>query len=292
MNEDNSIERRRTVRIRRSALLKSHLEVIDRPAIKIAENITEHRQAFSLVYQEYVQSGYIPNPIPNGEVFSVFNLLPETAVFVVKSYQTVISTLSQFYDSKLFGLPMDSIYRDELSELRKKGRRIAEIGALATKGDYRWQNLFMYLCQIMYWFARYQRVDDLCITVNPKHVRFYKTIFLFEEFGPEKEYPKVAAPAVLLRLNMHRAENDIKQAYSESDFECNLYHYFHRMNGNKIEDYSEALINKGAITVHDKPRLGEGDAHDLIIRTDGSILKNLTPDQLKFIRSIYPNIQF
>lgn len=291
MDMADNIERRRTIRIRRSALLKSHLDTIDRPAIKIAENLTEHRQAFALVYQEYVQSGYIPNPAPNGEVFSLYNLLPETAVFVVKSYQTVISTLSQFYDSKLFGLPMDSIYRDELSELRKKGRRIAEIGALATKSEYRWQNLFMYLCQIMYWFARYQRVDDLCITVNPKHVRFYKTIFLFEEFGSEKIYPKVAAPAVLLRLNMDTVEGDLKETYSGTDFDCNLYHYFHRMNGNKLEDYSEALIKKGAITVHDKPRLSETDAQELIT-TDRSVLKGLTPDQRDFIHSTYPKIQF
>lgn len=291
MNLTDSIERRRTVRIRRSALLKSQLDSIDRPAIKLAENLNEHRQAFALVYQEYVQSGYIPNPKPYGEVFSVFNLLPETAVFVVKSYQSVISTLSQFYDSKLFGLPMDSIYRDELLELRKKGRKIAEIGALATSSDYRWQNLFMYLCQIMYWFARYQRVDDLCITVNPKHVRFYKTIFLFEEFGPEKEYPKVAAPAVLLRLNMDTVENDLKVVYDQSDFECNLYHYFHRMNGHKLEHYSEALINKGAVTVHDKPRLGETAAQQLIA-TDKNVLNGLTSDQIKYIHSIYPGIQF
>jgi hypothetical protein len=291
MNTADIIERRRTVRIRRSALLKSHLDFIDRPAIKIAENLDEHQQAFRLVYQEYVKSGYIPNPKPNGEIFSIFNLFPETAVFIVKSYQTVISTLSQFYDSKSFGLPMDSLYHEELSELRKKGRRIAEIGALATQGDYRWQNLFMYLCQIMYWFARYQRVNDLCITVNPKHVRFYKTIFLFEEFGPEKEYPKVAAPAVLLRLNLDTVESELKEVYSESNFDCNLYHYFHRMNGHKLEDYSEALINKGAITVHDKPRLGESAAQDLIL-ADRSVLYGLTPDQQKYIHSLYPNIQF
>lgn len=290
MNLEDGIERRRTIRIRRSALLKSDLETIDRPAIKIAENIDEHRQAFSLVYQEYAQSGYIPNPKPHGEVFSVFNLFPETAVFVVKSYLTVISTLTQFYDSELFGLPMDSIYHEELKDLRTDRRRIVEIGALATQCDYRWQNLFMFLCQIMYWYARYKGADDLCITVNPKHVRFYKTIFLFEEFGPEKAYPKVGAPAVLLRLDMHTAERDLKEAYSGEDFDCNLYHYFHRMNGNRVEDYSEALIKKGAVQALDKPRLNISEIEGLL-KTDATVLDGLTPRQMEFIRSLYPNIQ-
>ncbi|MDX9786988.1 MAG: hypothetical protein RBT11_09440 [Desulfobacterales bacterium] len=286
----SDIERRRTVRLKRSALLTSKLDEIDRPAIKIAETPEEYEQALALVYQEYVQSGYVANPTPEGKIFSVYNLLPETAVFVAKSYLTVISTLTQIFDSELFGLPMDSIYREELRGLREEGRKIVELGALATKKDFRWQNLFMYLCQIMYWYAQYKKVNDLCITINPKHVRFYKTIFLFEEYGPEKQYPKVGAPAVLLRLNMDDIEHKLKRVYSDFDFDCNLYKYFHRMNGNKQENYEEALKGRMSLSEHDQPRLDSTTAQKLI-HVNQVVLQNLSPAQKSFILKYYPDLQ-
>lgn len=288
MNAD--IERRRTVRLKRSALLKSNLDKIDRPAIKFAETQDEHEQAFALVYQAYVQSGYIPNPSPDGKVSSIYSFLPETFIFIAKSYQSVISTLTQIFDSKLFGLPLDSMYREELKELREKGRTIAEIGALATKKDFRWQNLFMVLCQIMYWYARYKKVSDLCITVNPKHFRFYKTIFLFEEFGPKKQHPKFATPVVLLRLNMDEIETRTKKAYDRLDFDCNLYDYFHRMGRNQLTGDSQATGNKGAVSVQEKPRLDIA-AVNALTKADKSVFQGLTPDQKDYILKLYPGLQ-
>lgn len=286
----SDIERRRTVRLKRSALLKSKMDEIDRPSIKIAETSDEYEQALSLVYQEYVDAGYIPDPNPEGKIFSVYNLLPETAVFIAKTYLTVVSTLTQIFDSELFGLPMDSIYHDELSELREKGRKIVELGALATQRGFRWQNLFMYLCQTMYWYAQYKDVDDLCITINPKHVRFYKTIFLFEEFGPEKAYPKVGAPAVLLRLNMDDIEHNLKHVYSSFDFDCNLYDYFHRMNDNKqlvvADRFKENLLLKDP----EQARL-DVDSAQRLIDANKSAVKNLSPAQKSFILSFYPGLQ-
>jgi N-acyl amino acid synthase FeeM len=284
-------ERRRTVRLRRSALLKSKLDTIDRPAIKIAETSLEYEQALALVYQEYVESGYITNPNAEGKIFSVHHLLPETTVFIAKSYQTVISTLTQVFDSELFGLPMDSIYQEELAELRERGRKIAELGSLATKKDFRWQNLFMYLCQIMYWFARYKEVDDLCITVNPKHVRFYKTIFLFEQFGPEKQYPKVAAPAVLMRLNMEGIENAVKRVYGNLDFDCNLYEYFHRMDGESPNGLGPGVKNRPILVTNERPRLTVETVQKLA-ESDRAVLCDLTAAQKKHILALYPGLQF
>ena len=174
-------DRRRTIRIKRSALLANKLDDIDRPAIKIAETRDELEQAFSLVYHEYRKLGYITEPNASEMCLSVYNMLPETAVFVFKSYLTVISTLTQVFDSDLFGLPMDQLYRTELEALRNENRKLAEIVALATSTERRWRNVFMYLTRAMTWYALYKNVNDLCITVNPKHVEFYKTIFLFED---------------------------------------------------------------------------------------------------------------
>ena len=69
-------DRRRTIRIRRSALLQSQLDDIDRPSIKIAETRDELEQAFSLVYYEYQNMGYITEPLKYALAFIMFYLKP------------------------------------------------------------------------------------------------------------------------------------------------------------------------------------------------------------------------
>jgi hypothetical protein len=290
MNGVKDIERRRTIRIRRSALLKSDLGELDRPAIKIAETAGEFEQSFAMVYKEYADSGYIPVPQENGLLFNHFNFLPETVLFIAKSYEEVISTLTQVFDSETFGLPMDSIYHEELEDLRRDGRKISEIGALATKKDFRWQNLFMYICRVMYWYSNYQQVDDLCIAVNPKHVRFYETIFLFEQFGPEKTYPKVDAPAVLLRLDMHKIKDKLKNTYAKEDFECNLFEYFHRINDTHVEDYSNALASKGVVTDSYSKFTPEIASH--FFQMDKALFNSLELHQREYLKGLFPGLSF
>ena len=275
---EREIERRRTVRIKRSALLRDNLQDIDRPAIKFAETRDELEQTFSLAYREYSKSGYISEPKPSKLLFSIYNIHPETVVFIAKSYLTVISTLTLIFDSELFGLPMDVIYREELDALRSQKRKVAELSALVTPKEARWKNIFMQLCQVMYHYTFYKEVDDLCITVNPKHVRFYKTIFLFEDLGPERYYPKVNAPAVALRLNMDTVEKKLKDAYNALDFECNLYTYFHKIAGKeKSEGDSTGLTKERPLDIK--------TARYFLSKED--VLKGISPAQREYIESVY-----
>ena len=289
-NSWEKAERRRTVRIKRSALLKAKLDGIDRPAIKIAENRDEFSQAFGLVYKEYLGLGYIPEPKTTEILCNIYQLLPETSVFVAKSYLTVVSTLTQIFDSNLFGLPMDSLFRKELDSLRDMDRKVAEITALATQKSFRWKNIFMYLCKAMLWHAKYSGVNDLCITVNPKHVRFYKTIFLFEQFGPEKHYPKVNAPAVPLRLNLDDIDKKLRDAYDTVDFECNLYDYFIRMRGDGQPDHSPA-VNKNMSLLPSNKKSMDKETAEYFIGIDPSVINSLSPVRKTYLESIYPGLK-
>lgn len=47
-----------------------------------------------------------------------------------------------------------------------------------------------------------QGYTDVVIEVNPRHVRFYKRMLGFVEFGAERMCSRVDAPAVLLRLEL------------------------------------------------------------------------------------------
>ncbi|WP_235731749.1 N-acyl amino acid synthase FeeM domain-containing protein [Fundidesulfovibrio putealis] len=230
------VERRRTIRIRRSALLDAKLETLDRPSIKIAETLDEYIQAFTVLHDVYLASGYISAPAPYGFSFGLHHLLPKSCVFVFKSYLTVLSTMSYIPDTHRFGLPMDDLYKPELDSLRDAGRKVVELGSLATLPQRRMQNLIVFLAKAIFRYALSTKADDLCIMVNPKHVRFYESIFLFEPFGEERHYEKVNAPAVALRVNMQKIEPSLYEAYGNADFETDLHSFFVKMNSHVIDE--------------------------------------------------------
>ena len=53
------------------------------------------------------------------------------------------------------------------------------------------------------------RATDFLIEVNPRHMLFYQRMLGFELFGEEKICPRVNAPAVLLRLDLAYADEQI-----------------------------------------------------------------------------------
>lgn len=294
----NGLERRRTVRIKRSNLLNLQLDDIDRPAIKIAETQDEYEQSFRLVHDTYLRMGYLKEPQPHGMLFSAYSLLPETVIFVAKSYLTVISTLTEIFDTEAFGLPMDIIYKPEVDALRAQGRRVVELSALVTPPKLRWRNLFMVLSQVMYQYSVYRGVDDLCIAVNPKHVSFYKNILLFEDFGPERHYPRVDAPAVALRVDMHHIADRLKEVYDSSDLDTNLYLYFHRMTGflpwnpEKTPVPAETDASADSRDVADpfmNGRKAEIVRH--FFHLSPSLWDNLSPAQRDFFTTHYPRLE-
>jgi len=274
-------ERRRSVRLRRSAMLKAKLDEIDRPNIKIAETRDEFAQSFALVYKEYLASAYIKSPHPSEMHFSVFNFLPATCVFIFRTYLTVISTLTQIFDTPLFGLPMDALYKEELDTLRAQGRKITELSALATPRETRWCNLMVFLSRTMFEYSRMNGVDDICIMVNPKHVNFYRTMFLFEDFGPEKFYAGVGAPAVALRIDMKNIERNLLEKYRNIEMETNMYEFFCKLNSTL-----EELQNGQAF--HEKRHPMEEDAAKFFFQARQDVLAKLSKQQKEYLRVFYP----
>ena len=223
-------DRRRTLRLRKSTLVDLKMDGIDRPGIKIAETLDEYRQAFGLAYEAYVKSGYIPPDPGHPYYYSPYSFLPDTCLFVFKSYLTVIASLTEIFDSPALGLPMDDLYKEELDSLRSNNRSIVELSSFVTSHEYRMRNIMVFLSRVMLDYSLMNNVNDICIMVNPKHVRFYTLMFLFEPFGKEKFYSKVQAPAVALRLNMDDIEGRLRDKYSKFNFTEDLYSFFYRTN--------------------------------------------------------------
>ena len=284
----NSVESRND-RFRRSTLLKADVRQNSKFEIKIADKFSEWESSFKLLYEEYLNAGYVVEPTPSNILFGIHHFLPKTVVFIAKYSDALVSSLTQFFDNHALGLPADKIYKEELDTLRAEGRVISEIGGLVTRKDFRWQNLFLCLCQVMYWHSHFRKIDDLCITVNPKHVRFYKTVFLFEIMGQEKYYAKVNAPAVLMRLNLRHSEKKLQTAYNHLEVDCNLYDYFHKMDGDKITDYSTALKKKKVINGGRIPQMDTTIVETLISRNT-DVLENITLNHATYLNSLYPEV--
>jgi hypothetical protein len=128
-------------------------------------------------------------------------------VFVAGVDSGVVGTLSLLRDSAR-GLPADTLYAAELCGLRATGRRLAEVSALAVAPAWRSATLALVrpLVQLVGVYARDMgHVDELCITVHPRHAAFYERRLGFARFGAEKPYGAVnGSPAVGLRLDLRR----------------------------------------------------------------------------------------
>jgi hypothetical protein len=277
---DRSIERRRTIRIRRSALTSANLGDIDKPAIKIAETTEELFNAFRLVYNEYQDQGYIKKSHPLAIQYNIHNFLPKTCVFIFQSFRDVVSTISYIPDSPLFGLPLDSLYREEVDALRKQGRKVVEIGSLATEKSLRGRNVVMYLYKAIIHYALMTGASDLCLTVNPKHVRFYADIMLCDQIGEEKYYPWVDAPAVLMRANFDTYAQKMLETYNSEDFETDLASFFLKMHGSKVDSDIDVFR-------YEREEFLDYDAARYFFLQRPEVLCGLTDEQLDYLEWFY-----
>jgi hypothetical protein len=266
--------------MRKVILLKGMFNDIDGMAMKWADNLDELRRAFALVHEEYLRAGYIQSPKSSGMLFNIHNLLPSTNVLVMKCREEVISTVSLIRDTEHFGLPMDSIYPDELNALREKGRSLSEACGLATSGKFRWRNIFMFSFRKMYWHAINNGASDICIMVNPKHVAFYKTIFLFEDLGAEKFYPRLGVPAVALRMNLEEHEENLREAYDGFQRDCNLYEFFYEGRDEAVEEM------KRKAHLQEKPSKTE-KVFQYFLDRKKDVFEKLTPEQKNYVLGFY-----
>ncbi len=174
------------------------------PALRLAETPELRHAALDLVLEYYKRQGYVPPDAVATHVHR-YALVPGAETIVAcDSDGTVLATLTLVPDGP-WGLPMDSLYREELTRLRKEGRVLAECIGFASRVLERHATLRLVvsLTRAAMWFALRSGRTDLVVTVNPRHVHFYARLLPFQIIGAEKQYAAVQnAPAVPLRLNL------------------------------------------------------------------------------------------
>lgn len=193
---------------------------------KLASTREEMEGALALVYKEYLIRGFIlPKFYRSGLRLTLHNVVPGATVFIALKAKEIVGAVTLFPDSPL-GLPMDEKYKEEADVLRRQGRKICEVGQLATKSGLFGPGLFSMfnfkkldfvfsLFKMVFQYAlSTKKFDDICIVVNPKALLF--KFLLFEEMGEVKYYgfdrisinPK---PAIAKRLDLRRVLEKAKK---------------------------------------------------------------------------------
>ena len=171
--------------------------------IGLVVSSAERDACFRLVYDQYVERGYAAGD-RSGRRVLVHQALPTTTMFRATAAAAVVGTVTLIADSVL-GLPMDSLYAGELRPLRASGRRVAEVSALAVAPGTPMTALVRLMSRLVLYAEALARVDDLCVTVHPRHARFYERLG-FARMGTVKPYAAVnGAPAVAFRLDLASA---------------------------------------------------------------------------------------
>jgi hypothetical protein len=222
--------------IRRNCRIDSNR--VDGITFKIADTRDELEAAYRLVHDVYVQEGYA-DAHESGMRVNLRYALPTTTTFVGIHEGKVVITMTLVGDSPL-GLPMDAIFSRELYRLRRQGRFLAEVSALASDPSYRkgTQALALFTNKIMWLYAiRNLKVDDLVIAINPKHRWVYRTLILFEPISSGvKSYHYVKdAPAIAMRLDLTNIMQRMERAYRGLPSGVHLFHFFVNERSPQIE---------------------------------------------------------
>jgi hypothetical protein len=166
----------------------------------VARTLEDVLEAWQLVYIAYRRAELIdPNPF---ELHTVPQAVgPQTLVVTGCLGPLAVSTLSVYLDHP-GGLPLDSVYREQLADLRGEGRRVMEVGLFGDRRDHmnRSAEGLFELMRFAFFYGMHNRVDDAVIGIHPDHAAFYERFFGFERIGDAREYPTVKNnPVVPLR---------------------------------------------------------------------------------------------
>ena len=230
------------------------------------DDLEELKAAYALVYQEYSAKKLC---VPNTEAmfYNAYSFVPGSRTFLLRKEEKLLGTICLVADSSL-GLPMETIFPDELKAMRAEGSKLAEIGALALNSNhvnmkqYSFKNfqkqayLYKLYKTIFDYALSSQKITDFVIGCHPRHEFLYKYLN-FNTISPAKAYGGAnAAPAVLMRLNlpsMHRYFLLLKEGPGTYFFKQTKYPRNFNMDFTLSKPFVQDLIKNSSFWNNFKP---------------------------------------
>lgn len=188
--------------------------------IRLADVRSQRNPASKLINKMYAWRGY--------GVSATCSPQPNRITLTASHDDQVIGTISMGFDSSI-GLLVDELYKAEIQPLRDKGHKLCEFTHLAVDSTVGSKRVLAALYHTSYIYAHnIQGHTDLFIEANPRHVKFYKKMLGFQQYGKENNCPRVNAPAVLLWLDLDYAHRQIRKFGGKeiNGSEKSFYSYF------------------------------------------------------------------
>jgi hypothetical protein len=168
--------------------------------VRLATTEDRRKEASLLIEKMYSWRGYEANPLGQD---------PNKITLVAYQEDKVVGTLTLGLDSP-GGMVVDQLYKSEADQLRAQGRKICDVTKLAVDQDIKSKSVLGALFHLSVIYGRnIHHATDFLIEVNPRHALFYQRMIGFVPFGEEKLCPRVNAPAVLLKLDLAYADEQV-----------------------------------------------------------------------------------
>ena len=168
--------------------------------VRLATTEDRRKSASLLIQKMYSWRGYDADTLTHD---------PNKITLVAYQDDKVVGTLTLGLDSS-GGMVVDQLYKREADQLRAEGRKPCDITRLAVDQDIKSKSVLAALFHLSFIYGHnIHQATDFLIEVNPRHVLFYHRMLGFEPFGEERICPRVNAPAVLLRLDLGHADEQI-----------------------------------------------------------------------------------
>ena len=185
---------------RRSAVVSDLFEDTGDIELAVARGRDERELAEELVYRLYSARGYAVEPAAGG-VHSESSRGRRSSVVLAFEGGRAVGTVTVGIDS-MAGLLVDEVNREHIDPLRRSGRRLGEVVRLAVDETSDSRVVLAALFNAAHGVMVANRLDDVFIEVNPRHVPFYRRALCFKVAGPETTCPRVGAPSVLMRMTV------------------------------------------------------------------------------------------
>ena len=207
--------------------------------VKATECQAERVAALRLVHQVYAQAGLTAER-PQAMRVMRHHLSDQTQILIAKRGQEVMLTGTLVGDAE-YGMPLESLFADEVAAMRSAGLKLGEISCLASDlglhdKKERFERLVT-LISLIFQTARRRGMDRLLLAVHPRHAKIYQRLFGCVPCSDVKQYAAVQGnPAVMC---MH----DFKQ------LDACRYPLYHKMYG---EQYPPWKLDGGRMTAAEK----------------------------------------
>jgi len=172
------------------------------PTVNYRRALTYHdlTQAYKLVHDTYVNSGYIQSQ-SSGMRIREYECSSHCATFIATNSNQVVGVMSIINDSIRWGLPSESVFAEEIARLRKAAPFLGELSNQAIAESFCRSPVATELMRFVYAFTLHQETTDVVCAVSEYAVPFYEFLGFQPMSGPKEYCRETGDNAVLMGLH-------------------------------------------------------------------------------------------